>query len=95
LEVTEDGLVLKDPLLGKKFAAQRKLLVANATKAAAALRKATIEQQRAHAHTTPAPVAAGGGASTGSGAAGMPHKAQHKHALSSNLVGEKTAAKQR
>jgi hypothetical protein len=85
LEVTEEGLVLKDPLLGKKFTAQRKMLVAHATKAAAALKRASLEMQRSKSgsalppalqHTTPM------------NRQGLPQRAQG-HSMSSNLIGQK------
>lgn len=46
LEVTEDGLLLKDPLMGKKFAQTQKHVVKNAMKASAALQKSADEQIR-------------------------------------------------
>jgi hypothetical protein len=92
LEVTEDGLVLKDPLLAKKFAAQRKALVANATKAAAALRRASNELERAKTSTAMRHTHAGGDqgdALSGSGVGNVNRKASvAKHSLSANLIGQ-------
>ncbi len=44
LKVTEEGLLLKDPLMGKKFAQTQKVVVKNAIKQSAALKK-TAELQ--------------------------------------------------
>jgi hypothetical protein len=92
LEVTEDGLVLKDPLLAKKFTAQRKALVANATKAAAALRRASNELERAKSSAVMRHTHAGGDqgdALSGSGAGNVNRKASvAKHSLSANLIGQ-------
>lgn len=46
LEVTEEGLLLKDPLMGKKFAQTQKVVVKNTMKASAALKKSTAEQMK-------------------------------------------------
>lgn len=46
LQVTEDGLLLKDPLMSKKFAQTQKHVVRNAMKASAALKKSAAEQMK-------------------------------------------------
>jgi hypothetical protein len=89
LEVTEEGLVLKDPLLGKKFSAQRKVLVAQATKAAAALKRASLEMQRSKSGSAlPPPHQQQLGQTAPMNRQGLPQRAQG-HSMSSNLIGQK------
>jgi hypothetical protein len=89
LEVTEEGLVLKDPLLGKKFSAQRKMLVAQATKAAAALKRASMEMQRSKSGSAlPPPHQQQLGHTAPMNRQGLPQRTQG-HSMSSNLIGQK------
>ena len=85
LELTEEGMVLKDPLMGKKFVQQRKALVAGAMKAAAAKRA----HERLGAKSTPAlHSVAGVSSNTGSqigGDSSMQTK-KHIHSMSSNFA---------
>ena len=88
LELTEEGMVLKDPLMGKKFVQQRKALVAGAMKAAAA-KRAHETIQRLGAKSTPAlHSVAGVSSNTGSqigGDSSMQTK-KHIHSMSSNFA---------
>ena len=76
--------VLKDPLLRKKFAAQRKQLVANATKTAAALKRASKHQSASQLPTssTVQPIQKNG----------LPQRASVM-SMSANLIGQKSLLK--
>jgi len=85
LEVTEEGLLLKDPLMGKKFAQTQKHVVKNAMKASAALKKSTAEQMK-RAKSAAALVHGVEQASTGSSV--TMHKGKFQ-SMSSNFIHQK------
>lgn len=86
LEVTEEGLLLKDPLMGKRFAQTQKHVVKNAMKASAALKKSAAEQMK-RAKSAAALVHGVELASTGSSTA--MHKGKFQ-SMSSNFIHQKT-----
>lgn len=88
LQVTEDGLVLKDPLMGKKFNQQRKALVANATKASAALRRSASAGEGVHKSASTNVLSQSAEQSHAATGSAMSKK-NNKHSLSSSAVGLK------
>lgn len=86
LEVTEEGLVLRDPLMGKKFAQQRKAIVAQAMKASAALKRSASASEGVQKSATMSALSQSSEILPSS----MPKK-KNVHALSSSAVALKSA----